>query len=350
MFEEVFNDSVTFLGLITTLIYFLLSITSLVLSSVSFNVINAPWSNSVWRKLAPTELAATISATCVGLIGILTFFKCNNTKPLLGLYIILLILSLLLSLACGIWSAIGGTIRHKHKGLLNCNTELTGILDIWKNVDEYLKYSYSFMCSEFCECDERYKDIFEEFEYSGEYVNTKLFSSSPDNITSFSDCNQSLKDEVLHLYNNNPNNTSTFIKENKFRKYWKKLENRFNCTGWCETKFTNQFTLKEESMFYFLYAGLEKGVPAYPGCLNRIANWISKFLKAIAILMIICGVVQIFNLVLAIVLVNRPYYGEHENENDEDIESSEENNNLNNRKNVNGKKEKNENENVINNE
>ena len=349
MFEEVFNDSVTFLGLITTLIYFILAIVGLILSSVSFNVINAPWSDSIWRNLAPTELAATISAICVGIIGILTFFKCNNTKPLLGLYIFLLILSLLLSLACGIWCAIGGTIRHRHKGLLNCNTELTGILDIWKNVDEYLKYSYSFMCSEFCECAEKYKYIFEEYEYSGDYVKNGIKNFNTENdISSFNDCNQSLKDEVLTLYKNNPNNTSTFIKENKFQKYWKKLEKRFNCTGWCETKYINQFTLKEESMFFFLYAGLKKGIPAYPGCMNRIVNWIASFLKGIASMMIICGVVQIFNLILAIVLVNRPYYGEHENENDEDIESSEENNNLNNKKN---NVKKNENDgNVINNE
>jgi len=332
---ELMNDSVTFLGLITAITYFIFAIIGLILAGVSYEVINAPWSNSVWRKLAPTELAATFSAVGVGFIGIISFLHCNNTKPFLGFYIFLLLLSLLLSLACGIWCAIGGTIRHRHNGMLSCNAELTGILNLWKNIDEYLKYSYTFMCSEFCPCDvdiiNKESNIYPfpfypdaEENNNNEYGKRFRF----DEI-----CSQNIKNEVMRLFKNNPNNTGIYIKENKFKKYWKRIEKRFKCSGWCETNYKNPLTYNNESMFFYLYRGLDKN-PKYIGCMNRIVNWISSYLKGIASMMIICGVIQIVNLILSFLLLNRPYYGEQENENEEDIESSEENNNLNNKKKV----------------
>jgi hypothetical protein len=331
MFQELMNDSVILFGMITSIAYFIFAIIGLILAAVSYGVINAPWSNNIWRKLAPTELAATFSAVGLGFIGIIAFLNCNNNKAFLGLYSFLLLLSFILSLACGIWSAIGGTIRHRHDGLISCDAELTGILNLWKNVDEYLKYSYTFMCSEFCPCDEC-EDFSKEKITNFPFYD--IINNNEDDICKnigFDNCAQNIKNEVMTLFKKNPNNTETYIKENKFKKYWKKLEKRFKCSGWCETNYINPLTYKEESMFFYLYNGLDK-YPEYIGCRNKIVNWISRYLKGIASMMIICGVIQIFNFILVILLLKRPYYGEQENENEEDIESSDENNNLNNRK------------------
>ena len=329
---ELMNDSVIFLGLITAIAYFIFAIIGLILAGVSYEVIHAPWSNSIWRRLAPTELAATFSAVGVGFIGIVSFLHCKNTKPFLGLYIFLLLLSLLLSLACGIWCAIGGTVRHRHNGILNCDAELTGIVNLWKNIDEYLKYSYTFMCSDFCYCEKEIDKENMNFPYYTDPVEDDNNDDEGKNF-GFDDCDEYIRSEVYRLFKNNPNNTGTDIKENKFKKYWKRLEKRFKCSGWCETNYINPLNYKNEIMHYYLYRGLDKE-PKYIGCMNRIVNWISSYLKGIASMMIMCGVVQIVNLILSFLLINRPYYGEQENENEEDIESSEENNNLNNKKKV----------------
>ena len=251
MFQELMNDSVILFGLITSIAYFIFAIIGLILSAVSYGVINAPWSNNIWRKLAPTELAATFSAVGLGFLGIIAFLNCNNNKAFLGLYSFFLLLSFILSLACGIWCAIGGTISHRHNGLISCDAELTGILNLWKNVDEYLKYSYTFMCSDFCPCDDMCDGVNKND--NSKFPFYDILNKNEDNNCKnlgFDKCDQNLKNEVMTLFKKNPNNTETYIKENKFKKYWKKLEKRFKCTGWCETNYINPLTYEEESMLF----------------------------------------------------------------------------------------------------
>ena len=50
---------------------------------------------------------------------------------------LVLILSILYSLAIGIFCSLGGTIYHKKEHVIGCETELTGILKLWENIDEY---------------------------------------------------------------------------------------------------------------------------------------------------------------------------------------------------------------------
>ena len=87
--------------------------------------------------------------------------------------------------------------------------------------------------------------------------------TSTDQIISFQDCPEA-KMEVDRLYKSNPNNTAHEIDQEKFAKYWKGIEERFNCTGWCKTSFINPITQQKQKMLNFVFSDINKGIPKYP--------------------------------------------------------------------------------------
>lgn len=56
----------------------------------------------------------------------------------------------------GLYVGIAANVKHRKKGRYDCESEITGVLDIWRNVDEYLSLCYSHYCvldvgNQFCQ-------------------------------------------------------------------------------------------------------------------------------------------------------------------------------------------------------
>ena len=221
------------------------------------------------------------------------------------------VLSLLFSLAIGIFASIGGTIYHKVDGLLGCDSEHTGVLKMWDNVDEYFKLVHSTFCSPACPCyNNNYKlfnvNIFTKKYYEEKEPSWLLKEDEYKYMTKYQRCSPEIKEDVLRMYNSNPNNTRTPIKADKFNDYWKGIEERFDCTGWCKTKYKNVYTGKEETMVKYAFSDVQRGVVKYPGCLNRLLTWLIGLLAAVGACLLVAGVLQLINLIIAIMMLGRP--------------------------------------------
>lgn len=222
---------------------------------------------------------------------------------------LVLILSILYSLAIGIFCSLGGTIYHKKEHVIGCETELTGILKLWENIDEYFIYANSLMCTDLCVC-ELYKDVEEDFinnYFAGEYYknNWKFIISSEKNKFNIKNCSKEMLDSIKKLYNSNPNNTKIHITNlNNFYNYWEGIEKRFKCTGWCRTRYTNRYTLRNETMIKYIFSDFNRGVPLYPGCLNKLINWIPSLIGAIGACLITSAIIQIVGLIFALKLMS----------------------------------------------
>ena len=131
--------------------------------------------------------------------------------------------------------------------------------------------------------------------------------TSTDQIISFQDCPEAAKMEVDRLYKSNPNNTAHEIDQEKFAKYWKGIEERFNCTGWCKTSFINPITQQKQKMLNFVFSDINKGIPKYPGCLNRLVNWLPRLILAVGCCLIFAAFIQSLNMAFAIGLMAKPF-------------------------------------------
>jgi hypothetical protein len=324
------KNNLRIFGFISTIIVFLCCVVSLVLSSVDFNVLYATWSSSYYKYLAPCSLASTSFGVLVSLIGMMVFLLRLNS--LLLIFIILLLLSTLASWGTSIISIMGGRIKHKNNGLLGCSTKLTGVLEIYENIDNYLMYVNSLFCSEACNC-KNYK--FNEFDFTDNYYSKELANEfnnkevnedNDDNKgkTSFQECRSELLDEARNRYLEHPNSTQYPIKTKKFHKYFKKLEKRFKCTGWCKTAYKDPYTLDNRFIVKYLFSNSEKEVPHYFGCMNILYKWLPRFVMSTGILMLIASCFETICLLISTNLIGNE---DDNNYNDVDDGNNEENNN-----------------------
>ena len=171
--------------------------------------------------------------------------------------------------------------------------------------------SHSLLCSPLCKCYIN-EDIKKKMELN--YFTQETFSHISDisnidigiNKISFNieNCSSDSLETIQEIYKSNPNNTKFKIEDfHKFHEYWKGIEKRFKCTGWCTTKYTNPFSLQNDTMVKYVFSDVNRGVVDYPGCLNRLVNWIPSLVAVVGALLITCGFVQIINLIFTLLLL-----------------------------------------------
>ena len=217
----------------------------------------------------------------------------------------MIIISFLYALAIGIFNAIGGIIfDKKNNKLIGCDTPLSGVLRLFENIDEYMILSHSIFCSSLCKChihSDLYNIILYDYFYKDMTSNLEMNKTGDRNKFNINDCPNGALDTIQRIYNTNPNNTfGTHITNFKeFHKYWEKIESRFKCTGWCRTKYINIFTLNNDTMMKYVFSDINEGIVQYPGCLNRIINYIPYIVGTIGALLITIGVLQVVSLIFA---------------------------------------------------
>jgi hypothetical protein len=318
------------LGITSIIIILICSIISLVLSSIDFNILYARWSSSYYKYLAPCSVASTSFCVFVGLIGLLIFlFNINGLMPI---FVFLLLLSTLASWGTAVISIMGGRIKHKNNGSLGCQTELTGVLQIFENIDIYLMYVNSLFCGANCQCqafddgsgdeyiiniDENDK-VFLNNEFNKEFTsNQKYIFSDGGKTNQFQDCKQLIKDEAKNRYLEHPKAAKYPIDTEKFQKYYKKLEKRFKCTGWCKTAYKDPYTLDNRYIVKYLFSDIRNGLPHHIGCMNKISSWLPHYVMTIGIFMLIASFFETICLLISTLLLGN---NEDNNYNDNNFE------------------------------
>ena len=75
----------------------------------------------------------------------------------------------------------------------------------------------------------------------------------------------------------------------------KKMESRFKCTGWYRIKYINPFTLNNDTMIKYIFININEWIVQYPGCLNRIINYVHYL---VGILLIYWKIINVISNIL----------------------------------------------------
>ncbi len=255
------RSKISKIGLFICLAFLATATICVIILGVNYDVVLKSTNNNKWQSLGPVLLAAIIYVLILFLIGLFAFWcKWNFLLTIVGIILIFFQFSTLLTLSClftfaiAIIALIGGSWGNLDT-LVGCKSKYTGIIDTWKNVDVYLQQVDSALCSQDCPCT---------------FKNPADYSTDPDVLIAYAKWEKTLRGGAKFFQNcteavqtNAYSNYASQVEEENFlvknfQKFWIIVEERFFCSGWCETTYYNSKTLSQMTMYKYLFTGIDR--------------------------------------------------------------------------------------------
>ena len=141
----------------------------------------------------------------------------------------------------------------KFSSIAGCSSNYTGILEAWNNIDNYLIAVDSKLCSLDCPCS--ITNVTGYLENSTALGNYVLWNKLGTN-TAFQNCSAVVQAEAASAYTGSSVNATSLNTAN-FATYWALLENKFNCSGWCQTEYSSTLGVKMQ-MYKYMFTDVNR--------------------------------------------------------------------------------------------
>jgi hypothetical protein len=136
-------------------------------------------------------------------------------------------------------------------------------------------------------------DEFKTNNFSKEFIDNIVDGG---NVTSFQECPDDAIAKVKTFYEQDEKSSQgklSNLNMNNFVKYWKYVENKFDCVGWCANSYwyTGNFTnvYVNGGLCKYLFSGVNKGVPKHAGCLNEMFKHVKSNLQTCGYIALVCA-------------------------------------------------------------
>ena len=271
-----YKETVFFTGLIINAISSALVLILIILSGVQYNYININWAKiNAYQNLGDYELSLCIIYVFCCILGFIVFIKQLECKTLQKIYILYGTLSWIYSIiVCVLVFIYAPNVIKDNDNNSTCKSiNLKGILKNFDNFEAIFYEINEYLCSNNCTCPSDEKMNFQKCNYNG-----------------------NLSDSIDKQYESDFN-------EEKFFKYWARVENKFECTGICKTR------ENEGSINQFLFTDSTKNIKKN-GCIYPLSNWLNKMIISFGILLIINIIVSTLCLYICFaILFDKVYEG-----------------------------------------
>ena len=306
------RSTVIMLGLLLSLLVGIIAVSPIFFSGFSYRYTDLKWMDEgPYGPIAATEVASVVVLFVSFLLGVLTFGACPQSKTLQLFFVMFGLLSTILTFAIGVYTLVASQIKDNNL-TQTCQKEHNGMFQNYMYLDEVFHKADELLCSSKCACNLTDELALEEFQQTEKYYYqsfeySKNISTEPSNETyvnnvqsckDISFITQLFQDKNSSLYKNVGDFSSDFKKS--FATYWKRIEEKFDCVGWCEGGYTDE-SGKERYMYKYLFSDINRGVPKRR-CMNPFKNWMVRMLKAFGSLMVIDSFFQGIVWVLAVTL------------------------------------------------
>ncbi len=231
---------------------------------------------------------------------------------------------------------VGATVG-RIKNYIGCNTRFKGLLKYWRSIDAYIIEADKKLCSSECVC--KFNEFSEKMFESEPFAYTiysnfwhKTYNQSDNNAyEKIQDCSnislQTIYDNEYESY------YDMKINGDKFNTFWKNVEERFDCAGFCITNYQSDYDIIENAdsdsrnypnqipMIKYTFSGINKGPVKHKGCFRLLVNWMIDSLLSFGILGLISSVIQFLIFIITVQLLCNCY----EDNGKEERESNEQN-------------------------
>ena len=333
MCKSLDKRQITNCGIFWSIFFGCIGISSLVLSIIQFPYTRLHWMNKgSWRHLGGLGISAVSVLFVFCILSIITFILFIEKKIILLIYCITELAASIYVLFVSIFSLIAAQ-RYRNEKTDLCEEQLSGFFSNFLVLDDYFHIVDNFLCSESCECVFSNKSAYQEFstinianpepqivsdqwKYMKNYV---IYNKKGDKTRaySFSQCSDDIQalaksyfiDEIIAK-----NNTDVF-EINNFYNYWKRIEEKFKCTGWCNNKYLD-INNEERIVAKYLFSNIDGGIVKNRGCMKLLSSWLTKIINGFGSTLLCAGFFMLFPLIFSICL----YFGYY-NYYDEDYNS-----------------------------
>lgn len=339
MCKSLDKRQITNCGIFWSIFFGCIGISSLVLSIIQFPYTRLHWMNKgSWRHLGGLGISAVSVLFVFCILSIITFILFIEKKIILLIYCITELAASIYVLFVSIFSLIGAQ-RYRNEKTDLCEEQLSGFFSHFLVLDDYFHIVDNFLCSESCECVFSNKSAYQEFSTINianpepqivsdqwQYMKNHVIYNKKGNKTraySFSQCSDDIQalaksyfiDEIIAK-----NNTDVF-EINNFYNYWKRIEEKFKCTGWCNNKYLDTNN-EERIVAKYLFSNIDGGIVKNRGCMKILSSWLTKIINGFGSTLLCAGFFMLFPLIFSICLYfgYYNYYDEDYNYDNEDKE------------------------------
>lgn len=266
-----------------------------------------------WEPLSALEIASIAYVFFVAFIGFAAFS--HPKTGLLVAFIIFLILSILFTMAISIFAIVAGSTGFIN-ALFGCNAPINGIMSIWRGMDNYLVNVDQNLCSPACPCFISNTGAFTTNQFAAPFFNQFTRSTNPADPINFQGCSNTVHVNVYNaarLANGDFDPNNDFNQEN-FWAYMARVENRFQCSGFCQNNYFNTVTNSQFFITKFLFTDINRGPPLFTGCWDQYINFLPPFLNAFGAVGLLLAGFEIFALAFAIALLRHRKKHHHDKE------------------------------------
>lgn len=279
------------LGWISTSLAFVIVIINTILSGLTYRFSGPHFRNNPFHAVPQLQVTSIVFATFAIVMAFIAFAKPNITFTIVTASIMLI--SMLFCLTIGIYSVVAGRYGWSNT-YLGCKMNYNGVLGNFHNIDSYLQITDQILCSASCPCFLPNGNLFTSNSTVSSSYNSWVKVNNPKGATSFTNCSSKLQDYALsEARRRDPNfDLDGSFDAIKFSDYMSRVENDFNCNGWCSVEYYNPDYNKTVLMSKYLFTDINRGPPTYFGCINQLTPWLSGMLQAFGALHILLSSLQ----------------------------------------------------------
>lgn len=192
----------------------------------------------------------------------------------------LVLASLLFNFAIAIYVFVGARLGWIDT-FLGCQSKFQGVFAAFNYIDTYMQIIDQSFCSPACPCYIT-NSAYSTNSTIAPYYNLWTKSAVTGAATAFQNCSQALQ---TYAYKEAARRDIKFAQVSnfdvpEFYNYMMRIEENFDCTGWCSVEYYNANYNKYVLMSKYLFSDINRGPPQYYGCLNVVGPWLRNFLNA----------------------------------------------------------------------
>ena len=309
------------LGLISGIFLVFTGLLCLILCIIQYNIINFQYTKkNEFSHISQLFLSANTILLFSCLFSIVLFLGFMQCKTMQLIFLIFQSIFTLFIFISGIIIIVSGNIS-KNQLTKTCQKDLNGIFKHFLLLDDYFKLIDNYLCSDECPCYFNKNSTYEKFKnpqlnnVSSELIdsinfnkNVNLIENNNNNYEfNFNNCSEKVKEKAFYKFILQKDDNRKYfenIDNEKFFKFWRKIENKFKCSGWCNTPYNNHNINLDELenndendnnnkryIIKYLFSDINKGIVSNIGCMNKLTDWLPKYIYAFGSLLIISSIV-----------------------------------------------------------